>query len=137
MSSLYPRPPVYAARPPGIVSLLMLTITHIQAVTSHTHTHAHTQGRFNNRTARSLYRIMVIETSVVGGVKMGNNVSRVGMKPTCLAFRARMLTPHRPCDVTTIPTSTCLCSSLPQRSVQTTTIYKSNNSTYIVNYIAT
>ena len=40
-----------------------------------------------------------------------------------LAFWASVtITPHRLSDVTTIPTPTCLCSSLSQRSVQTRTI---------------
>ena len=61
--------------------------------------------------------------SVVGVMKMGNNVPRAGLKPTSLAFRASVLQLHHvgfP-DVSTIPTPTCLYSSLPQRSVQTTT----------------
>ena len=55
---------------------------------------------------------------------MGNIVARAGTEPTSLAFRARVLPLHRigfP-DVTAIPMPTCLCSSLPQRSVHTTTI---------------
>ena len=39
----------YYTRPPGIVSLVMLTITYIQAMAIH----IHRQGRFNNHTARS------------------------------------------------------------------------------------
>ena len=52
---------------PGIGSLLMLTITYIQAMALHIQ---HTQGRFNNHTAGSLYRIMVTTTSVMGEMKM-------------------------------------------------------------------
>ena len=63
-------------------------------------------------------------TSVMVVMKMGNTVPRAGFKPTSLAFRASVLPLHHvgfP-NVTTIPTPTCLCSFLPQRSVQTTTI---------------
>ena len=62
-------------------------------------------------------------TSVMGVTTMGNTVPRVGFEPTSLAFRASVLPLHHigfP-DVTTIPTPTCLCGSLPQKSVQTTT----------------
>ena len=37
----------------------------------------HIQGRFNNHTACSFYRIMVMATIVVGVTKMGNIVPRV------------------------------------------------------------
>ena len=64
MSALYPHLPVYAApylrgyytHPTGIASLLMLTIICIQAMVLH----IHTQGRFNNHSACSLYRILVM-----------------------------------------------------------------------------
>ena len=63
---------------------------------------------------------MVTTTSGMGVMKMGNTVPRAGIKPTSLAFCANVLTitQHRLPDVTTIPTPNCLCSSLPQRSVQ-------------------
>ena len=70
MSPLYPRPPVcmalclrgqcrllHSSPPPGIVSLLMLTITYIQVMPLY----IHTQCRFNNHTACNLYRILVME----------------------------------------------------------------------------
>ena len=59
----------------------------------------------------------------MGVMKRQIIVPRVGLKPTSLAFRASVLTLHHigSPDVTTIPTPTCLCSSLPQRSVPTTT----------------
>ena len=63
-------------------------------------------------------------TSVTGVMNMGNTVPRVGLKCTSLAFQASVLTLHHigfP-DVTTILTPTCICSSLPQRPVQTTTV---------------
>ena len=87
---------------PGIVSLLRLTITCIQAVTSHTYR----QGRFDKHTMDNLYRIMVMETSVVGMMKMGNIVHRAGIKPTYLASWASVLitTPPRLPDVKFVPT---------------------------------
>ena len=53
---------------------------------------------------------------VVHVMKMGNIVPRAGI--------ASMLTitPSRLPDVTTVATTTCLCGSLPESSVQTTTI---------------
>ena len=88
--------------------------------------HIHTQGRLNNYTACSLYRIMVTASSVVGMMKMGNIMPRAELELTSLAFRASVLplqfTPHRLLDVTTLPKPTCLCGALPQGSVQTTTL---------------
>ena len=68
--------------------------------------HIHRQGGFNNHTTHSLYRIMVTATSVVGVMKMGNTVPRVGLEPTSLAFWASVLLLKHvgvP-DVTTSPT---------------------------------
>ena len=62
---------------PGILNLVMLRITHIQAVTIH----MHTQGRFNNHTARSLHSIMITAASVVGVMNMGNIAPRAGLEP--------------------------------------------------------
>ena len=91
----------------------MLTITYIQAVTSHT------QGTFNNHATPRSYRILVMATSVMGVMKMGNIVPTAGIEPTSLAFRASVLTitPHRIPDVTTIPTPTYLCSVRGQCSL--------------------
>ena len=58
---------------------------------------------------------------VIGVMKMRNIVSRVGIKPTSLS-QCVTNTQCRLPDVTTIPTLTYLCSSLPQRSVQTITL---------------
>ena len=57
-------------------------------------------------------------------MKMRNIVPRVGIEPTSLAFQANLLTisPPRIPDVTTLPVATCLCSCLPERSVQITTL---------------
>ena len=62
---------------------------------------------------------------VVGVTKMGNIVPRAGMQPTYISGILGECVHATPCrlpDVTPIPTPTCVCSSLPQRSVQTTTI---------------
>ena len=59
---------------------------------------------------------------VMGVMKIGNIVPRVGIEPTSLAFGPVCYPLHHvdfP-NVTTIPTPTCLCISLPQRSVWTT-----------------
>ena len=62
---------------------------------------------------------------VVGVTKTGNNVPRgrtqfhiFGIPGQCAT-----ITPCRLPGVTTIRTPTCVCSSLPQRSVQTTTLF--------------
>ena len=85
--------------------------------------HTHTQGRFNNHIAHNLNSIMVTATSVVGVMKMGNITPIAGLEPISVSFQASVLPLHNvgfP-DVTTIPTPTCVCSSLPQRSLQSTT----------------
>ena len=66
--------------------------------------------------------------------KMGNIVPRVGLESTFLAFRDDTITLHRLTDVTTIPMPTCLCSSLPQRSAQTTTHICTHMHTYALIY---
>ena len=56
-------------------------------------------------------------TRVMGVVKMENIAPRMGIKPTSLAFQARVVTvtpPGLP-DVITVLIPTCLCSSLPER----------------------
>ena len=123
-SLLYLSPPVYAevstdyyTRHPGIVSILMLTITYIQAIALI----IHTQGRFNNHTVCSLYRILVMEPVSWVWWKW-EILPRVGLEPSSLAFWASML-PCKVPDVTTIPMPPCLCSSLLPKSVQTTTIF--------------
>ena len=63
-----------------IVSLLMLTITFPQATTLHIHTYT------------GLYRIMVMEPSVVGVKQIINIVPRAGIEPTSLTFGPRVLT---------------------------------------------
>ena len=75
-----------------------------------------------------MYRILVTETSVVGVMEMGNIVPRAGIKPTYLEFWTSLLsvTSHRLVDFTTIPTPICLYGSLPERSVQPTTVTNIN-----------
>ena len=70
---------------------------------------------------------------------MGNIVPRVGIEPTSLAFRTSVLnitSPRLP-DVTTLPMPTCLpvyLPSLPERSVQTTTITTLKRSGYFLTF---
>ena len=99
----------YYSHPPGIVSLLMLTSTYIQAMTLR----IHTQGRINNHTAHGLYRIMVTATSVEVVMKMGNIVPQVGIKHTSLVFWASVLPLHHVGSLISPPS--CLYRSLPQR----------------------
>ena len=95
--------------PPGNVSLLMLTISYIQAISSH----MHTQGRFNSHTPHNLYRVMVMATSIMGVMKRRNIVPRERIEMTSLAFQASVLiiTPWRLLDVHTLPMPTCLHST--------------------------
>ena len=57
-------------------------------------------------------------------MKMGNIAPRVGIEPTYLAFKASVLTvlPSGQLDLTILHVVTGLCSSLPEKSVQTTTL---------------
>ena len=85
-----------------------------------------TQGRFNNPKVCSLYKIMLMATNVVEWMKMGNIAPKSRIKPTSLAFLAIVLTitlPRLP-DLTTLPTTTCLLSTLMVRSEQTSTLAK-------------
>ena len=54
----------------------------------------------------------------------GNIVPTAGIEPTSLAFYASVLTitPPSLADVNTLQTHTCLCGSMPDRSVQTTSL---------------
>ena len=53
-------------------------------------------------------------------MKMGNIVPRAGIETTSLTFSVSVLTitPLSFPNVTSLPMSTCLCGSLPERSVQ-------------------
>ena len=82
----------YYAHPPGSVSLLMLTTTHIQAMALILH--IHTQCRFNNHTALSSYRIMVTATRFVALTKMGYIGPRVGLKLRSMTFQVSVLPLH-------------------------------------------
>ena len=57
-------------------------------------------------------------TSGMAMMKTGNNVPRVGIEATPLAFGT--ITPPRLSDITAIPTPTCRCGSVLEKSVQTT-----------------
>ena len=129
ISPLYPRPSVFA--PPCLRGkwLLHSSPWNCKSFNSYNYIHrgngltyVHTQGRFNNHIACSLYRIMVTPTSVVGVMQMGNTVLGAGLKPTSLTFRSRVWPFHHIGSLMP-PLYTCppLCRSLPQRSVQTTT----------------
>ena len=65
---------------------------------------------------------MVIATFVVGVLKMGIIVSKVGIEPNSHVFQASVLTilPPRLPDIIILPT--CLCSFMPETSMQTTTV---------------
>ena len=69
----------------------------------------------------------------MGVVKMGNIVPKAGIAPTSLAILGQRdrITPCRLPDVTTIPTPSCVCSSLPQRSVQITVDYNDQSTRFI------
>ena len=114
----------YYSRPPGIVSLLMLTITYEQAMALQLH--IHNQGSFHNHTVHTLYRIMVMTLVSWLCMKIGNIALRAEFKPTFLAFWASVLPLHHIGSLISalIPTPTCFRSFLPQRPVQT--YYKTN-----------
>ena len=59
----------------------------------------------------------------MGEMKMGNIVPRVGIKTHISDILGQCLPLHHICfpDITYIPIATCLCGSLSQRLVQTTT----------------
>ena len=64
-------------------------------------------------------------TVVMGLMKKGNIVPGAGIEPTPLAFQAGVLALHHIVSLMSplfpwLPV--CLCSSLPQRSVQNTTL---------------
>ena len=126
ISPLYPWLPVYTA--PCLRGQWPTTLVHLESFNAYNYIqtmalHIHTQGRFNNHTACSLYRIMVTAISVVGVMKMGNIGPRAWLEFRSLAFRASVLLHHIGFpDITSIPTPTCLGNSFPQRSVQTTTL---------------
>ena len=56
--------------------------------------HIHTQYRLNDRTAHSLHSILVMATSVMGMMKMGNTVPRVGLEPTTLTSHTSVIPLH-------------------------------------------
>ena len=95
MSPLYLRLPVYAdQRSAQSTTLISLFNADNYIHTGNGLTYTHTQDRFNNHTACSLYRIMVTATSVMCVIKMGNIVPRARLEPTSLASRASVLPLH-------------------------------------------
>ena len=69
----------YYTRPPGVVSLLMLTVTYIQAMNYLTFTYT---GYVQQPYSVYLIQNPSHDTSVVGVMKIGNIVPRAGIKPT-------------------------------------------------------
>ena len=76
----------YYTHPPGIVSFLMLTITYMQPMAIH----------MQVQQPYSMWPVQYPghDTSVMGEIKMGNIVPRVGIEPTSLAFRVSVLPLH-------------------------------------------
>ena len=100
ISPLYPRLPVYTA--PCLrrqCKPLHSSPWNCNSFNSYNYIHAgngltHRQGRFNNHTTHSLYRIMDMATIVMDVMKIVNTMSRVGLKLTSLTFRASVLPLH-------------------------------------------
>ena len=94
----------------------MLAITYTQAM----HIRIHKQGRCNDYTAHSLYRILVMEPLLLGVMKREYIVPRAGSKPNSLEFQTSVLTISPPAaHAPTLLTPNCLCGFLPDESVQT------------------
>ena len=118
ISPLYPNLPVYAA--PclrGQCRILHLSPWNCKSFNAYNYIHTSnglTQSRINNHTAHRSWS--------------WQPVSRVWQKWEILCLEWELdqhlwhSRPHRLHDVTTIPTPTCLCSSLPHNSVQTTAV---------------
>ena len=72
----------------------------------------------NKQTVQGM--VMIMTTSVMGVMEMGNIPHRVGIEPKYFAFQTTVLTiiPLMLPDATTLPTSNCLCGSFLDRSVQ-------------------
>ena len=80
----------YYACTPGIVSLIMLTITYRQWP------YIYIERQVGSTTIQCVACTgsMAMATNIIGEMKMGNIVARVGIEPTYLAFRASMLPCH-------------------------------------------
>ena len=75
-----------------------------------------------NQSALPIYFPNELYIYVISVMKMKNIVLRMWLEPTLLRpGQFATFTPHRIPDVTTTLTPTCLCSFLPQRSVETCT----------------
>ena len=135
MSALYPCPPVYVALcfrgqytllrlPPRIESLLMLTITYMQAMALHiTNIYTYT-GQVQQPYSTYLVQDHGHGNQCCGCDKNGKYHAQIRTRTHIpdIPGQCTTITPHKLPDVTTIPMPTCLCGSLLQRSVQTTTM---------------
>ena len=110
----------YYARAPGIVNLVMLTVTYIQALAIYIYIYIYRQGRFNNHTVHSLYRIHGHGNQCHGSDENGQYCAESGTRTHISGIPGQCATIATIPDVITIHMPTCLCSSLPQRSVHTT-----------------
>ena len=91
----------------------------------------HIQCRVNNHAAPSLYSIVVMTTSVVGMMRMGNIVPRSEFEPTSLAIQASVLTITPPRRRSTAPCLRGDCRLLVLHYVYTTRcVYYTRRVTY-------
>ena len=72
----------------------------------------HTQGGFSEHKTPSLYRTLLTAARLVGGMKMGDIVHRVGIEPIALSPWDRVITHPSLSDVTTIHTLAYLSMQL-------------------------
>ena len=88
------------------------------------HRYSATSGDTASKTGQSQTVPSSIWCHGSGMMKLANIAFVMGIEPTFLVFLASVLTiiPSRLLHVSTWPMSICLCSSLPQWSVQTTTL---------------
>ena len=125
ISPLYPQSYVYAATClRGQCRIQHSSLWNCKSFTAYNYIHTcnnltYTQVRFDNHTVNSLYMIHVTVIRVVGVLKMGNTVPRVGLKPTSLIFQVSVL----PWDhIGSIISLLNPCNSLPHRSVPNITL---------------
>ena len=122
MSPLYPRLPVYAApclrgqcNPPGIVSLLILTITYIQAMALHINIQ-----RVGSTTTQGMACTGSWSWHQCCGWDENGKYCAQSRTQTHISGQCAIIIPHRLPDVIIIPTHTCVRGSLPH----TTTLFK-------------
>ena len=124
MSPLNPHLPVYADPSlKGQCRPLHLNPWNCKSFIAYNYIHTMPiQGRLNSDTGQ--YCTGSWSRQPVSGCdENGKYCARAGIEPTSLALQASAL-PCRLSDVTTLPTPTRLCSSFPERSVQTTTFLR-------------